>query len=90
MTKFLAFFQLIPAIIKAVREIEDAFPIPGIGGNKIDLLMGLLRTFYDAEESIRKDIPWATLESVIRNAVALVVGAFKALGVFKGKEQPNA
>ena len=87
MAKFLAFFQLIPGIIKAVRELEEAIPLPEKGATKIELLLGLLRTFYDAEESIRKDIPWNTLEGVIRNAVGLVVGAFKALGVFKGKEQ---
>jgi len=83
MSRFLAWFQIIPALIKVVRELEDAIPITGAGPAKIELLIALARAFYEAEEHIRKEIPWDSLRGVIVNAVAIVVKAFNALGIFK-------
>jgi len=86
MGKFLALFQLIPVIIKAVIQIEESIPLSGVGVTKIDLLVNILKAFYDAEESIRKEFPWDKLKSIIMSAVSIIVTAFKSLGIFKGKE----
>ena len=83
MSKLLAWIRMIPALIKAVRELETAIPLPVSGRAKLELLLALMKAFYDAEESVRKEIAWSSIAGVITAAVGLVVQAFNKLGIFK-------
>ena len=82
MKTLVAFLQLFPSILGAVQSLESAVPLPSSGKQKIDLLMGIVKTAYDTEESIRKDVPWATLSTLVVSAVNSIVVAFNALGIF--------
>ena len=66
--------QLIPAIIQAMKAIEEAIPGQGAGEQKLALLRGILET---ADSSIKA--MWPALSSVI----TLLVKTFNETGAFK-------
>ena len=88
MKTLVAYLQLFPSILGAVQSLESAVPLSSSGKQKIDLLMAIIKTAYDTEESIRKDVPWATLSNLVVTAVNSIVAAFNALGIFNHTAQP--
>ena len=83
MTTLLALLQLLPAIIGAVQSVETAVPLPASGKTKLDLVLGTVTDVYNAEESIRKQIPNDQLIGMVTSTVGRVVTTFNALGIFK-------
>lgn len=83
MKTLIAYLQLFPSILSSVKSLEDALPIPAAGKSKLDLLIGFVQAAYQAEQTIQKEIPWATLEGVVRTSVTAVVASFNATGLFK-------
>jgi len=87
MNTLLAYIRLLPALFGAVQHIEEAIPISGAGVEKLNLLVGIVKAAYDAEEEIRKSVDWGKLEGIIRTCVSLIVASLNKLGIFK-KGQP--
>lgn len=83
-----AWLKLFPALLAAVRGLEEAIPLPAAGKAKLDLLVAIIRTAYDAEEAIRKEIPWDRLVGIVTTAVKVIVEAFNALGIFSRSQEP--
>ena len=77
-----AWLKLFPAILSAVRGLEDAIPLPAVGKAKLDLLLTVIKTAYDSEQVISKEIPWERLASVVTTAVKVIVEGLNTLGVF--------
>ena len=84
MHKLISWFKMLPAIMEVVRNLEEAIPLPQQGKAKLDLLLDLVKVLYDSEESIRADFDWFKLASMVTSGAALVVAAFKKVGIFKG------
>ena len=59
MNIMLAYLKLFPAILAAVHALEEAIPLPQAGKQKLDLLLAMVKTAYDAEESVRKAFSFA-------------------------------
>jgi hypothetical protein len=81
MQLFLMIVQLIPAIIKLVKQIEEEIPVPKQGAAKLNFVL-------DSVNSIVAESPDMVDQAVgIQKAVGGIVGAavtmFKATGVFK-------
>jgi len=74
MKSVLIVLELIPALIAAIKAIEEA--VPGQGNGEQKLVM--IRTILENIEGFSKEV-WPTLERTI----AIIVGAFNKLGVFK-------
>ena len=89
MNKLLAWLALFPKLLKAIIEIEDALPLPGIGADKQALLIAVIKAVYEAEESIRREFDWAKLVELIGKVSAVIVALLKSAGVFNGKEHPS-
>ena len=68
-----ALLQLLPAIITALKAIEEAIPQPGQGAAKLAALRAIL-------EGVSTQV--ASLWPVIEKAVSVLVGLFNATGVF--------
>ncbi len=66
--------QMIPAIIEAVRKLEDVFPEGGKGKEKLALLKEMLSAAYDGLSNI-----WPAIETIVAAFVkfANTVGLFK-------------
>ena len=82
MQTLLAWLKLFPAILSAVRGLEDAIPFPTAGKAKLDLLLSVIKTAYDAEQAISKEIPWERLASIVTTAAKVIVEGLNTLGVF--------
>lgn len=83
MKTLISYLQLFPIILGAVKALEEALPLPSIGKQKLDLLLSIVEAAYNAEQSIQKEIPWTQIESVVKNAVSLIVTALNGMGLFK-------
>lgn len=81
MKTLVAILQLLPAIISAVKAIEEALPISGKGKEKLDLVLGLVGDLGEDANA---------LKGPVEKAVGRVVSMFKATGVFGGKDAAPA
>jgi hypothetical protein len=82
MKTLIAYLQLFPSILSSVQSLESAIPLPSSGKQKLDLVVGIVKTAYDTEESIRKEVPWEKLSALVASAVSSIVAAFNTLGLF--------
>ena len=74
MDKLFLVIKLLPAIIEALKAIENAIPGEGKGEQKLSALRGIL----EAVDSNLKDL-WPSIEKV----VGVLVNVFNNTGVFK-------
>lgn len=74
MNTVVTIFQLIPAIIAAMKAIEDAIPGSGTGEQKLAAIRGMLEVVDGSYKSM-----WPQISGVI----TVLVGLFNNTGVFK-------
>ena len=67
-------FKLIPAIIEAMKAIEEAIPGNGKGEQKLAAIRGILESSYTQANEL-----WPSVEKSIK----VIVDLFNAVGVFK-------
>ncbi len=65
--------QLLPAIITAIKAIEEAIPGQGRGEDKLAAIRGILEGV-----NTNVDVYWPALEK----AIGVIVGLFNRTGVF--------
>ena len=82
MKTLVAYLQLFPTIISSVQALESAVPLPAAGKQKLDLLLGIVKAVYDAEETVRREVPWEKLASLITTTATAVVTSLNTLGLF--------
>jgi len=70
----LMILQLFPAIVGAVKALEEFIPVSGAGKEKLAIIRTLLEETYGDVKEI-----WPTIERLI----AALVSAANALGIFK-------
>ncbi|RKY04581.1 MAG: hypothetical protein DRP66_11535 [Planctomycetota bacterium] len=70
----LAVLGIIPALIKIIVAVEEAFPQPGAGKEKLEAVRQILTTAYDGIGAI-----WPSIEQI----VAVIVSLANAIGAFK-------
>ena len=75
MNNIIALFQLLPAIIAAMKAIEEAIPGQGAGEQKLAAVRGLLEAVNGAFDTAT----WSKVAGMIGTLVAL----FNTSGVFK-------
>jgi hypothetical protein len=77
MTTFITLLNIVPALIKIIVTVEEAFPQSGAGGEKLALVKQILSSTHD---SVTELIP------SIEKIVAAVVAFANAIGAFKKGE----
>lgn len=78
MKTLLTIIQMLPALIQAVRQIEEFVPLPGAGKQKLELILGIVEDTVDDAKSM---IP------TIAKVVGRIVGLANAAGVFAKEPQ---
>jgi len=68
-----AILQIIPALIAAMKAIEEAIPGQGQGEQKLAAIRGIIEVSHEKAVTL-----WPALEKVI----GVLVGAFNKTGVF--------
>lgn len=76
MEKLLVIMKLLPAIIAAVKALEEAIPDGGKGAEKLEAVRQIIETVDDAAKAL-----WPQISGVI----TVLVGLFKKTGVFPAK-----
>lgn len=82
MATLLLILQLFPLILQAVQAIEKAIPIPASGKAKLDLILDILKSAYDAGGDL-KQLSWDKLAGIAVVMVGKIVGVLNTLGVFQ-------
>ena len=83
MKTLLAILKLFPAIIAAVRAIEEAVPITGAGKDKLDLILDIIKSVYDSANDLQDEFAWDKLSGIVISIIGKLVSMFNALGIFK-------
>jgi hypothetical protein len=69
--------RLLPAIVIAIKALEDAIPTPGQGTNKLAALRGIVVAIDESAAAL-----WPAIEKV----VGIVVAAMNAAGMLSKKD----
>jgi len=72
--KIMTVLSLFPAIIAAVKSVEEAIPGSGNGKAKLDIILNSVLAIGEAAKSM---VP------IITSVIGVVVAGFNAAGVFK-------
>jgi len=81
MKTFLNILNSIPAVIGAVQTVESAFPLPQVGQQKLNLVLGLAGAAYDVAQA-GEEINKGQLLSGVQAITTITVAALNAAGVF--------
>ena len=88
MKTLLAILKLFPVILEAVRAIEAAIPLPWQGKKKLDLILEVLKSAYDASSDLAKEFSWQKLVSIVVPMIARIVDLHNELGLFTKSPGP--
>ncbi len=80
---FLLLLQMIPAIIRMVKEIESVIPDGGLGATKLDLVLNTVETAAQESGEVAKSIEGYDLKGALKKIIDRTVRTFNDTGVFK-------
>ena len=83
MKTLLAVFQLFPVLLAAVRAVEEAIPLPGQGKKKLDLVLEILKSAYDAATDLKRDFSFEKLAAIAIPMIGRIVALYNELGLFQ-------
>jgi hypothetical protein len=66
--------SLLPAIIEAIKAIEDAIPGQGRGEQKLIVIRGIIAASYEQA---------AAIMPIVERVIGVLVGVFNDVGVFR-------
>ena len=89
MNTFLMILKIFPLVLSAVKVVEEAIPLPGQGKQKLDLVLDVIKSGFDASADLAKQFSWEKLLTVIVPMIARIVDLHNALGLFHKPTQPN-
>jgi hypothetical protein len=79
----LAVLKLFPLVLEAVKAVEQAFPLPGQGRKKLELVLDIVKTAYETGTELAHEFAWEKLVGLLAPMIAKIVGAHNALGLFQ-------
>jgi hypothetical protein len=82
--------QLFPLVMAAVQAVEAAIPMPGQGKQKLDLVLDVVKSGFDASADLSKSFSWDKLVTLIVPMIAKFVALNNALGLFKTAQPAKA
>ena len=76
-------FRLFPLLLSAVKAVEEAIPLPGQGKKKLDLVLEVLQSAYDAGDELLRSFSWNRLVEIAVPLITKIVALLNELGVFQ-------
>jgi hypothetical protein len=89
MNTLLIILRIFPLVLAAVQAVEQAIPLPGQGKKKLDLVLDVLKSAYDAGTDLSASFSWEKLLTVVVPMIAKIVDLHNALGLFQKSVQPK-
>ena len=82
MNTLLIILKIFPLVLAAVKAVEEAIPLPGQGKKKLDLVLDVLKSAYDAGTDLSTSFSWEKLLTVVVPMIAKIVDLHNELGLF--------
>jgi hypothetical protein len=89
MNAVLIILKLFPLVLAAVKAVEEAIPLPGQGKQKLDLVLDVIKSAYDAGSDLSASFSWEKLVALVVPMINQIVALHNALGLFQKSAQPN-
>jgi hypothetical protein len=89
MNTLLIILRIFPLVLAAVQAVEQAIPLPGQGKKKLDLVLDVLKSAYDAGTDLSASFSSEKLLTVVVPMIAKIVDLHNALGLFQKSVQPK-
>jgi hypothetical protein len=89
MNILLIILQIFPLVLAAVQAVEQAIPLPGQGNKKLELVLDVVKSGFDASADLAKQFSWQKLLTVVVPMIARIVDLHNALGLFQKPVQPK-
>ena len=89
MNTLLIILRIFPLVLAAVQAVEQAIPLPGQGKKKLDLVLDVVKSGFDASADLTKQFSWQKLLTVVVPMIAKIVALHNAMGLFKTSAQPT-
>ena len=87
MKQLLIILQIFPLVLSAIQAVEAAIPIPNQGKQKLDLVLDVVKSGFDASADLAKSFSWDGLVAVVVPMIAKIVALHNVLGLFKTSAQ---
>lgn len=81
--------KLLPLVLAAVKAVEEAIPLPGQGKHKLDLVLDVIKSAYEASTSLSKEFSLEKLITLVVPMINQIVALHNALGLFQKSAQPT-
>lgn len=89
MNALLLILKLLPVILPALKAVEEAIPLPGEGKQKLDLILGVIKSCFDASPDLASGgVTWEKLLALIVPMIAQIVSLNNSLGLFTHSAPP--
>ena len=90
MNTLLIILRIFPLLLVAIKAVEEAIPLPGQGKKKLDLVLDVLKSAFDAStEFMASGFSWEKLVTLVVPMIEKIVALHNALGLFQ-KSTPAA
>jgi hypothetical protein len=89
MNTLLIILKIFPLLLAAIQAVEQAIPLPGQGNKKLELVLDVLKSAYDASADLSKQFTWDKLVAVVVPMIAKIVDLHNALGLFQKSTEPK-
>ena len=89
MKTLLLAIKLLPLVLEVVRAVEAAIPLPGQGKKKLDLVLDVIKSAYDASTDLTASFSYEKLVTLVVPMIARIVDLHNALGLFQKSTEPN-
>ena len=89
MNTLLLIVKIFPLLLAAVKAVEEAIPLPGQGKKKLDLVLDVIKSAFDASTDLSASFSWPKLVSLVVPMITQIVDLHNALGLFQKSAQPN-
>ena len=83
MKTLLLIMKLFPLLLSAIQAVEEAIPLPGQGKKKLELVLDVLKSAYDAGDELLRGFTWEKVVQVAVPIISKIVAVLNELGVFK-------
>ncbi|MCC6389113.1 MAG: hypothetical protein IT167_00820 [Bryobacterales bacterium] len=90
MNTLLIALNLLPVLLAAVKAVEEAIPLPGQGKQKLDLVLDVIKSAYDAGTDLSAKFSWEKLVTLIVPMINQIVALHNTLGLFQKSAQPTS
>ena len=87
MNTLLIVLRIFPLVLGAVKAVEEAIPLPGQGAKKLDLVLDVIKSAYDASTDLASSFSWQKLVGLVVPMISQIVALHNALGLFQKSAQ---